>query len=90
MPAYGDRAHGQLLSSGWRWVDATEYHSTVGTLTLRLVPLANVSDEMPTEERFDKQRRGRWTLHAGNTIVAAFDTLVAAAVAVLVGAAYRE
>lgn len=84
----GDNAHAQLLESGWRWNDATSYERTVAGLTLNLTPTAHVQPDMPTEERFRKLRTGRWLLRRGGTPLAAFESLMTAATAVIVGAAH--
>ena len=84
----GDKAHAQLLSSGWRWQDAASYHRDVAGLSLSLEPQAYTRENAPTEERLHKLRTGRWLLRRGGTPLAAFDSLPAAATAVVVAAAH--
>ena len=81
----GDKAHAQLLIAGWRWQDAASYHRDVAGLSLSLAPQAYAREDAPTEERL---RKGRWLLSRGATPLAAFDSLPAAATAVVVASAH--
>lgn len=84
----GDKAHAQLLIAGWRWQDAASYHRDVAGLSLSLEPQAYTREDAPTEERLLKLRKGRWLLSRGGTPLAAFDSLPAAATAVVVASAH--
>lgn len=79
----GDASHARLLSSGWRWQDATSYHRDLDGLSLALTPLAQPPDDAPTQERFYTLRRGPWLLRRDATPLAHFDSFISAAAAVL-------
>jgi hypothetical protein len=85
---FGDKAHGLLLASGWRWQDATSYHRDTPRLSLALEPQANVSADAPTEERLHKLRSGRWVLRSGKVTIAVFDSLPPAATAIVPAVVY--